>query len=325
MRSQRHKKMTLGEMKRKERMAAEVAGSQEAVCTKPANKELNAELLRRYKEQGDESALEELVKVNKPLVVSIAKRFLQPQNPLYDFDDVVQCGMVGLIKAVEKFDMDRIDEVSFSTYAVWWIKCVISKEAGVMSGGSIPINLAHQFFGVLRIETAAETEGHPLTTEELEEVCKSRGLTLEKYTSIKNVVSPMSLNQTCGVDDDCDELVNLVASDNNTEEEAISSVISKELLELVDKLLRPKYNYVLKSYFGLELPRKTLCELSSELGVSRQRVQQMVASSVDVLRKSSEFRTEIGKDEDTVSRVQYLRRMCFKAKEEKAPRELKKT
>src|ERR671913_2509050 len=152
--------------------------------------------LSKSAKKGDEAARKRLIEKNLKLVVSIAKKSRGHGLP---FEDLIQEGNIGLMKAVEKFDPDR--GFRFSTYATWWIRQAVQR-AVADKGRTIrvPVHMTEKIRKVSRAmsELALEIEREP--TEE--EVARRLGWTVEEVrTTMEAMPDATSLDQPVGSDD----------------------------------------------------------------------------------------------------------------------------
>jgi RNA polymerase primary sigma factor len=221
---------------------------------------------------GDDRARKKLVEKNLRLVVSVAKRYRGMGLP---FEDLIQEGNVGLMKAVEKFDPDR--GWRFSTYATWWIRQAVQR-AVADKGRTIrvPVHMGDKIRKMARAynELSAEREREPTD----EEVADRLEWTVGEVLDVKSAMpDATSLNQTLSSDGDGSELGELIEDERASE--VAGTVIGEMEMDWLARAveeLPERHRYVLIKRYGLgDEKTATLAQLSEELGISRERVRQL--------------------------------------------------
>jgi RNA polymerase primary sigma factor len=231
---------------------------------------------------GDRAALEELTRANLRFVVSVAKQY---QNQGLSLPDLIDEGNLGLIKAAEKFDETR--GFKFISYAVWWIRQSIlqalAEQARIVrlplnqSGLLNKINKAYQRF-------EQEHERRP-SAEELAEVLD---LPIDKIAdSLKMSGRQVSVDAPfVEGEDNC--LIDVMVNEDspNADHKLISESLSREIDRALDQLT-PREADILRKFFGIGVPEKTLEEIGIEFNLTRERVRQIKEKAIRKLKTSS--------------------------------------
>jgi len=235
--------------------------------------------LARLKDEGDEAAKRRLIESNLRLVMSITRNYVNSGVPLLD---LIQEGNLGLIRAVEKFDYKM--GYKLSTYATWWIRQAVTR-AIADQGRTIrlPVHVVDQ---VRRVMRARRILTQKLNRDPLpDEIAKESGFDVKRVNELLDLVEdPVSLETPVG---DGDSLYGDMLEDEHSEQpEAVLAELLRGV-ELQEALasLNERMRHVLELRFGLngELP-KTLEEVGSELGVTRERVRQLESRALRELQ-----------------------------------------
>jgi RNA polymerase primary sigma factor len=239
------------------------------------------ELARRI-ERGDLEAKERMITSNLRLVVSIAKQYA-PTTPGIPLLDLVQDGMLGLIRAVEKFDHRK--GFRFSTYATWWIRQSVERgRDGKVGAIRIPVNLMRRQRKLTKAEAAlaARLDRDPTDRElataadmEIEEVSELRALA--------RVVT--SLDRSLGDGDD-GVLGDLVDDEGPGPDELVDQTLRREAIRRALSALSDRERVIVGLRYGLAGADPTpLREIGRRLGLTPERVRQIEAAALQQLKR----------------------------------------
>jgi RNA polymerase primary sigma factor len=237
--------------------------------------------LAKRVERGDAAAKERMINCNLRLVVSIAKRYRGHDVP---FMDLIQDGVIGLNRAVEKFDYRK--GFKFSTYATWWIRQAVQRSiAGQSRTIRVPTHVHERRQTLQRHARKLEPGlGRAATNEEL---AQASGLTLRHVEEALGVAEArVSLNQPVG-DSDSGELGDLFADPGaeDPEEHAEGALRRRAVREaLVD--LPDRERRILELRFGLDGEPRSLEAIGQELGLTRERIRQLEKEALAKLTDS---------------------------------------
>ena len=235
-------------------------------------------ILAGLAKKGDLKAINKLITHNLRFVVAVAKKF---QGQGLPFEDLINEGNLGLIKAVERYDETR--GFKFISYAVWWItqgiRQAIQKTGRVIR---LPAHVRESIGKLYRksIELEQNIEREP-TADELAEITKTSPGWINNLKQI--ITEPVSLEESFGDSDTA--LLHLLASNDPRPEAALMKHgIEKEILSVLDTL-EEREKLVLVYYFGFEgKKQKNLQEIGDELQITSERVRQIKDRALQRLR-----------------------------------------
>lgn len=258
-----------------------------------------AKLLGSKNEIERKYAVDQLVTSNLRLVTSIAKKFL---NRGIEFEDLIQEGTMGLMKAITKFDYKLGHK--FSTYATWWIRQAITR---AISDQSKIIRIPAHMIETIHRVTNAEKEltqrlGRQPTIEEITEELggQAAGFTTRKVANIKRIhIDPVSLDKTVGSDEDS-QISDFVKEDILTSpvQYTKESLLKEDINQLFKVTLTPEEEKIMRMRYGLEPYTyvHSLDEAAEKLKIPREQVRQIEAKATRKLKhpsKSKKLRSYI--------------------------------
>jgi RNA polymerase primary sigma factor len=249
------------------------------------DREDEIELAKRIRE-GDEEALDILVRSNLRFVVSVAKKY---QNQGVALGDLINEGNLGLIRAAHKFDENR--GIKFISYAVWWIRQAILQALAEQSRVvRVPLNRASALHRIGKRRSALVQElGREPTVGEVAEELDLRHDEVERTLTLSR--SHLSLDAPLAPGQDSrlmDYIPDIFAA--TPDAEAYEKALAKTIRDALDTLSEREAR-ILKLYFGIDDEEpKTLEEIGAIIGVTRERVRQIKERAIDRMRHASRAR-----------------------------------
>jgi RNA polymerase primary sigma factor len=244
-------------------------------------------------ERGDRAAKERMINSNLRLVVHVARRYMGQGVVL---GDLIQDGVIGLNRAVEKFDWRK--GFKFSTYATWWIRQACQR--AIANQGKtirIPVHVDERRRKLARERQRFEAAHGREPT--LEELAKVAGIELgHAQEALEAVEANVSLNRPIGDDGD-GELADLLADRDTIDpiDEADLNLRDHGVREAVS-MLPERERRVIELRFGFDgEEQRSLEAIGKELGLTRERVRQLEASAFAKLAGEIEGLVEAGEDE----------------------------
>ncbi|MEC1177189.1 sigma-70 family RNA polymerase sigma factor [Metasolibacillus meyeri] len=255
----------------------------------------NIELLEKYHETKESKYFERLIELNLPLVKSIAVRHLKDTGSL-TLDDLIQEGVIGMIKAIEKFDTSL--GYSFSTYTTWWVRQRITR---AIENQALMIRLpAHRLVQIKSLKKL-EQELIDSNNYDLQKILTEFGISIEDYNQLQleefQFMYTTSTNLMIGEGEDS-ELEQFLSIDGTTHDilspdvynfsnpsKIVENILLTDYLETAMDCLTDREENILRLRFGLDDGKeRTLEQIGDIFGVTRERIRQIEAKALRKLR-----------------------------------------
>lgn len=234
---------------------------------------------------GDRAALEKLTRANLRFVVSVAKQY---QNQGLSLPDLINEGNLGLIKAAEKFDETR--GFKFISYAVWWIRQSILQALAEQSRiVRLPLNQVGSLNKISKAFSRFEQENERKPSAE--ELADELDLPVDKIADTLKMSGRHVSVDAPFVEGEDNSLLDVMPNDDspNADRGLINESLSKEIDRAL-ATLSPREAEIIRKFFGIGVPEKTLEEIGDEFHLTRERVRQIKEKAIRRLRANQRSR-----------------------------------
>jgi RNA polymerase primary sigma factor len=242
--------------------------------------------LAKRVERGDKAAKDRMINSNLRLVISIAKRYQGHDLPLLD---LIQEGIIGLIRAVEKFDWRR--GFKFSTYATWWIRQAVQRGVANKSRTiRVPVHISEREQKLRRAER--ELQAKLGRDPDEKEIAKAAKLPLKQVREVRQAARAVtSLDRPVGEEGDATYGDIVAREDAPPPEEEVRVTLGREALHRAIAELPDREREVVKLRYGLngDGDPASLEEIGRRLGLTRERVRQIEAEALERLAVNREI------------------------------------
>ena len=229
-------------------------------------------------QNGDKEASDKLIKHNLRLVLKVAHRHKKRINN--DLFDLIQEGIFGLYKAIEKYDPDK---GAFSTYAYYWVdQCIARYLSNTSRDIRVPVNIQEDIVKYNRLIDNYQKVGKTLPSDEV--ICDILNISLSRLNNARNVLSQTIISINTVIKDEKDaELERFIGFDDDSYEFVLQNISNEALFITLKKILTPFQYYIIYNRYLINKP-KTLEELSKKIGITRERIRQLENNALNKIK-----------------------------------------
>ncbi len=226
-----------------------------------------------------QSARERIMTANLRLVIFTVKRF---RNDSCLFMDLIQEGNIGLMRAIDRYDLDR--SLKFSTYALWWIWQAVNRaHAKNVYTVRIPVYKVQEVGRYNRKRRALAADLERMPTDE--EVAAEVGISTKEVQQVSELqANSISLDDAS--DEEAGGLMEFLTSQDDSPEEEVMHQDMESVVRDALEILPPREAQVLRWRYGVDSDVHTLQEIGAKLEVSRERVRQLEQQAISRLRRA---------------------------------------
>lgn len=244
-------------------------------------------VLAKKAKEGNKRARDKMIESNLRFVVKIAKNY---QNQGLPLSDIINEGNIGLMTAIDKFDVDK--GYHFISYAVWWIRQSIVKAINEKSRAvRLPLNRTNELLQIQKAEKALmHANGEEPTVEE---IAKETNLDPKNVETLKSISRDLvSLDAPVFTDNAQSSIGDYVESDNATPDEVVMNTLLVEDINEALNALTDKEKDILERRFGLNgKARMSLKEIGELYNLTKERIRQIEKKSLVKLRDVDTFKS----------------------------------
>lgn len=226
-----------------------------------------------------QSARERIMTANLRLVIFTVKRF---RNDSCLFMDLIQEGNIGLMRAIDRYDLDR--SLKFSTYALWWIWQAVNRaHAKNVYTVRIPVYKVQEVGRYNRKRRALAADLERMPTDE--EVAREVGISTKEVQQVAELQAN-SISLDDATDEEAGGLMEFLTSKDDSPEEEVMHHDMESVVRSALEILPPREAQVLRWRYGVDSDVHTLQEIGAKLQVSRERVRQLEQQAISRLRRA---------------------------------------
>jgi RNA polymerase primary sigma factor len=228
-------------------------------------------------QKGDEEARNKLVEANLRFVISIAKQY---NGENIDLLDLINEGNIGLIKAAEKFDSTR--GFKFISYAVWWIRQSIIEYLAKTDTIRTPLNIIGMRNKIKRFRDKFMQENQ--RNPNINEISEGLGIPVDRINEMEIHGKTISYNIPVNGERNEEEIINFIEDEDAVQEEtdSLKFDISRAIQTLPDRVQN-----IMKMAYGIDCEERTLEEIGSIMGLTRERIRQIIQRSLLRLKRGT--------------------------------------